>query len=247
VHGLAFSRDGNLVAAVGTGKAVVWKVRSRAILTVVAAGEHGANAVASSPNGRTLAIGQADGVAALYDLRTGRKTAELGSEGRPSIVDIEFSPDGKLLASANLAGTTTLWDVATRSSVFDLSGVAVAAFAVRFSPNGELVAVGDSSGTVVFWDTDTGERVGQPLLGHGGAVTSLSFDPSGATLVTASHDGKLRLWDVATGKLIGRPLPEARAWRLRVRDRNRVERRSRRLEDAGLPRSPLRPDDERVA
>jgi WD40 repeat protein/DNA-binding SARP family transcriptional activator len=205
VQGLAFSRDGSLVAAVGTRKAVVWNVRSRRIVKILSAGEHGAAGIAFSPDGRTLAIGQSDGVDALYELRTGKKTAEL--RGKGSTVDVDFSPDGKLLASASLTGTATLWDVATRRRVFDLSGAAVAAFAVRFSPDGRLVAVGDSSGKVVFWHPATGKRLGQPLVGHGGAVTSLAFDPSGATLVTASPDGKLRLWDVHTRKLIGAPLP----------------------------------------
>jgi WD40 repeat protein/DNA-binding SARP family transcriptional activator len=207
VEGLAFSRDGTLLAAVGTGKVVLWEVRSRRIVRILSAGEHGAPGVAFSPDGRTLAIGQADGVGVLYDLRTGRETASLGRGGGPSIVDMDFSSDGKLLASANLAGTATLWDVRTRTTAWDLSGAAVAAFAIRFSPDGRLVAVGDSSGRVVFWDPATGKRVGQPLVGHGGAVTSLGFDPRGATLVTASRDGKLRLWDVATRKLVGAPLP----------------------------------------
>jgi WD40 repeat protein len=78
---------------------------------------------------------------------------------------------------------------------------------VRFSPDGDLVAVGDSSGAVVTWDPVTGTRVGQPLVGHNGAVYSIGFDRSGGTLVTSADDGKLRLWDVATRKVIGAPLP----------------------------------------
>ncbi|TML45441.1 MAG: hypothetical protein E6G19_04395 [Actinobacteria bacterium] len=203
VSGLAFSRAGNLVAAVGSLNAVLWNVSTRKIVRIVSVGDHGADGVAFSPDGRTLAIGRADGIDALYDLRTGKETAKLIGAG--STVDIDFSPDGKLLASASLTGRTTLWNVARRSRVRDLPG-AVAAFAVRFSPNGKLVAVGDSSGAVVLWDAVSGRRVGEPLVGHGGAVNSLDFDQHGR-LVTASEDGKLRLWDVVTRKLIGAPLP----------------------------------------
>jgi WD40 repeat protein/DNA-binding SARP family transcriptional activator len=205
VSGLAFSRDGNLVAAVGSRNAVLWNVRTRKTVRIVPVGDHGADGVAFSPDGHTLAIGRADGIDALYDLRTGRQTGELVGAG--STVDLDFSPDGKLLASASLTGTATLWNVARRSKVADLPG-AVAAFAVRFSPNGKLVAVGDSSGAVVLWDVPSGRRVGEPLVGHGGGVNSLDFDSHGR-LVTLSDDGKLRLWDVATRKLIGAPLPGA--------------------------------------
>jgi WD40 repeat protein/DNA-binding SARP family transcriptional activator len=204
VHGLAFSRDGNLVAAVGSRNAVLWNVRKRKAVRIVLVGDHGANGVAFSPDGHTLAIGRADGIDALYDLRTGKEVAELTGAG--SVSDVDFSPDGKLLASASLTGTVTLWNVARRSAVRDLQG-AVAAYAVRFSPDGNLVAVGDSSGAVVTWDPATGTRVGQPLVGHNGALYSIGFDRSGGTLVTSADDGKLRLWDVATRKVIGAPLP----------------------------------------
>jgi len=204
VNALAFSRDGNIVAAVGSRNAVLWNVRTRKTVKIAPVGDHGANGVAFSPDGHTLAIGRADGIDALYDLRTGKEVAELTGAG--SVSDVDFSPDGKLLASASLTGTLTLWNVARRSAFRELQG-AVAAYAVRFSPDGDLVAVGDSSGAVVTWDPVTGTRVGQPLVGHNGAVYSIGFDRSGGTLVTSADDGKLRLWDVATRKVIGAPLP----------------------------------------
>ena len=204
VAGLAFSRDGSLVAAVGGPKAVLWNVSTRKVVRVEPVGKHGADGVAFSPDGQTLAIGRADGVDALYDLRTGKELAALAGKG--SVVDVDFSPDGKLLASTSLTGTVTLWDVARRKIARELPG-AVATFAVRFSPDGKLLAVGDSSGAVALWNPATGKRAGQPLLGHSGSVGSLGFGPSGRTLVTSNEDGKLRLWDVATRKLIGAPLP----------------------------------------
>jgi WD40 repeat protein len=203
VTGLAFSRDGKLVAAAGSRHAVLCDTGTKKTVRILPVGHHGAAAVAFSPDGRTLAIGRSDGIDALYDVRTGRQKGKLVGAG--STVDIDFSPDGKLLASASLTGTATLWNVARRSRVADLPG-AVAAFAVRFSPNGKLVGVGDSSGAVVLWDVRSGRRVGEPLEGHGGGVNSLDFDQHGR-LVTSSDDGKLRLWDVATRKLIGAPLP----------------------------------------
>src|SRR5207237_873778 len=146
----------------------------------------------------------ADG--SLFALSPGPNRVTLWRSGTLSRLAVPLrGPVGKLLASASLTGTATLWNVARRTRVRDLPG-AVAAYAVRFSPNGKLVAVGDSSGAVVLWDAVSGRRVGEPLVGHGGAVNSLEFDQHGR-LVTASEDGKLRLWDVVTRKLIGAPLP----------------------------------------
>jgi WD40 repeat protein/DNA-binding SARP family transcriptional activator len=205
VTGIAFSPDGRLVAAAGSRHAVLWDTTTKKIVRILPVGDHGAEAVAFSPDEHTLAIGRADGIDALYDLRSGRQTGQFVGAG--SIDDIEFSPDGKLLASGSLTGTVTLWNVARRSKLRDLPG-AILVYSVRFSPNGKLVAVGDSSGAAVLWDAVSGRRVGAPLVGHGGGVHSLDFDRHGR-LVTVSDDGKLRLWDVAARKLIGAPLPGA--------------------------------------
>jgi WD40 repeat protein len=203
VNGLAFSRDGRFLAAAGSEHAVLWDARTKKIVRILPVGDHGAARVSFSPDGRTFAIGQSNGVDAIYDLRTGRQTGQLIGTG--STDDLDFSPDAKLLVSASLTGKATLWNVARRSSVAELAG-AVAAFAVRFSPNGRLVAVGDSSGKVVLWNPATGRRAGEPLVGHGGGVNSIDFDRDGGMLVTSSADGKLRLWDVVTRTLIGAPL-----------------------------------------
>jgi WD40 repeat protein/DNA-binding SARP family transcriptional activator len=206
VNGLAFSRDGKLLAAAGSRHAVLWVTTTHRIVSVLPVGDHGAARVAFSPDGDTLAVGRSDGVQALYDVRTGRETGELQARG--STDDLDFSPDGKLLASASLTGITTIWNVGRQRSVAELAGPGtVAAFAVRFSPDGKLVAVGDSSGKVVLWDARRGRRAGERLIGHGDDVESIDFDPRGRMLVTASGDGKLRLWDVPTRKLIGAALP----------------------------------------
>ena len=200
INGLAFSRDGKFVAAAGNHNTVLWSVTTRKILTVLPV-RAAASKVAFSPDGHTLAIGEVNGIDALYDFRTRKEVAEL--IGIDSTDGIDFSPDGKLLASASLSGTVTLWNVAAQSKYRDLPG-ANPVYAVRFSPDGKLVAVGDSSGAVFLWNASSGKRVGRPLTGQSGGVASIDFDPNGGTLVTtSSHDAKLRLWDVATRKLIG--------------------------------------------
>src|SRR5262249_26970303 len=97
VNGVAFSPDGMLVAAAGSRGTVVWDRRTNKVIRAVPA-QHGAAEAAFSPDGHRLAIGGADGINRLLDLRTGRQTAQLAAQG--SVDDIAFSPDGKLLASA---------------------------------------------------------------------------------------------------------------------------------------------------
>jgi WD40 repeat protein len=199
VVGLAFSRDGKLVAAAGVN-VVVWDTRTKKIVRTLPVDADG---VSFSPDGLALATGGSDGTVALYDVRTGRKRAVFAPGG--SIADVDISPDGKLLAAASLTGTATVWDIARRRPAASLSGP-TAAYALRFSPDGKLLAVVDSSGGVSLWDVAHHRRLGQ-LLGHGGVVGSVDFNRSGRRIVTVSDDGKVRLWDVATESLIGAPLP----------------------------------------
>jgi len=203
VNAVAFSRDGALVAATGAHHAVIWNVRTGVQRRSVRLGPHGSTDVAFSPDGRTLAVGEAENDVKLVDLHSGA-TSILPTQGTPD--DVDFSRDGKLVAAASLNGTATIWDVRTKHALRFLTG-AVAAYTVAFSPDGKLVAVGDNTGTVVLWDPVRGTRVGTPLVAHNGGVTSLAFSPDGRALATAEFDGNVRLWNVATRKLIGAPLP----------------------------------------
>lgn len=209
VNDVDFSQDGLLLAAAGSSHAVVWDLRTGKVARVFPVGEHGANAIALSPDRHTLAVGLAENVVALFDLRTGTLIMSLPNDGSP--VKVDFSPDGRLLASAGLEGNVQVWQVVGRKLVATLGGD-VADFSVRFSPDGKLLAVGASSGTVVLWDVATKARVGRSLAGHAGGVFGVAFDPSGRKLVSFAADGKLRLWDVATQRLIGAPLPVSSAY-----------------------------------
>ena len=203
VHGIAFSRDGALVAGRETRtrpSGTSGRARGRG------PSASGRTAPTTSPSARTAASWPSRRPTTrsrLVSLRTGA-TRDLPSKGSPG--DVDFSPDGKLLASASLNGTVTLWDVAAKSTVRSLSGP-VAAYSVAFSPDGKLVAVGDNSGTVVLWDPARGARVGSPLIAHNGGVSSLAFSPDGRALATAGFDGNVGLWNVSARKLIGGPLP----------------------------------------
>jgi WD40 repeat protein len=82
--GLAFSRDGKLVAAAGSRNGVIWDVRTRRLLRVIPVGKHGTGAITFDPNGRTFAIGRSvggDGVASVFDLHSGARVDAFTVQG----------------------------------------------------------------------------------------------------------------------------------------------------------------------
>ena len=149
--------------------------------------------VAFSPDGRTLATGEASGHVGLWDLATEHKTATL-TEGS-FIYGVAFSPDGRILAVGDDSGRIGLWDMATRQKIATLpEGNTVDSLA--FSPDGRTLAVGDYGGYVGLWDVATRQKIA--TLSEGSAVWSVAFSPDGRILAVGDHSGRIGLWDMAT-------------------------------------------------
>src|SRR6185437_12255617 len=94
--------------------------------------------VAVSPDGKTVASGEADGVR-LLSAQTGKEQARLTPQAQPA-KSVAFSPDGKFLAVGRLGGFLEIWDVKTAKVRVDLKGQPSGVFSVAFSPDGKLLA-----------------------------------------------------------------------------------------------------------
>jgi RNA polymerase sigma factor (sigma-70 family) len=72
-------------------------------------------------------------------------------------------------------------------------------YPLAYSPEGQVLAAGDRHGQLRLFDGQTGEvkHVWEP---HEGAVRGIAFAPDGQTLVSVGQDKTVKLWDVPTGK-----------------------------------------------
>ena len=160
------------------------------------------NATALSPDG-TLAVAAGDNaVAAVYDVRSGKKLRSLVGHSK-GINSLAFTPDGKSIVTGSVDKTMVFWDPASGTPTRTLQYVwqgdgSVNGLALSRDGRWMLTATGDGKGSL--WSLSSYKLV-RSLKGSKGPAFGASFAADGRTAATANMDGATQIWDVATGKL----------------------------------------------
>ena len=147
-----------------------------------------------SPDGRTLARAQDDGLIGLWDVASGRWLGVLDS-GTKNHAVIDFSPDGSMLV-AHHPTAIVIWDVQTRRQKSLLPIELCASNAVRWSPDGSRIAR-SVTGRLVFMDPATGRTLSE--CSDGTAGMAMAFQSQGGVIISSAYDASIRLWDTRTG------------------------------------------------
>jgi WD40 repeat protein len=157
---LAFRPDGKTLAAAGGAPAMaaIWDLathRRTALLNY----SNGAQGIAYSPNGRTIALGTWQGVVYLWDTWThlGEVRAqdlESWRAHRSAVADVAFSADGRTLATGSEDTTIKLWNVATHREMVTLRDFKAEVTGVGFSSDGRtLMSAGQDGVTRIYYAT----------------------------------------------------------------------------------------------
>jgi WD40 repeat protein/serine/threonine protein kinase len=154
---------------------------------------HESQAMALSPDGRTLVTCGDGGSILIWDLASRHPVRLLGYVSN----SVALAPDGNLLAIASVTGRAVhLWDLAARCERATLPHEEDVT-AVAFSPDGMLLASGCRDGSIRLWDMAS-RREMNVFRGHAQLLGSVVFSPDGLTLASGGFDGRVRLWDIAT-------------------------------------------------
>jgi len=199
------SADGSLVALVGESPAVqVYDLESGARPPGVPATGLAAegktaktSAVAFSPNGRYLAVGDTDGEVVVRDALNWRILSRLSGH-IAQITNVAWSPGSDRLAASSRDGSVRVFELESGRTLATLRGHRGAARAVAFDLEGDHLFSCGEDGAVHQWEVASG-RLMRSYLGHEGPVLALDYDPNQERLVTGSADRTVRLWDASTG------------------------------------------------
>ncbi len=199
---IAFSPDGKLLTAIGSGGPLVFfdtaTGQERDLLPGAPLVD---GPLAFSSDGRALATTGDRQTLHFWDLATGQDRLATPEDHQGAVVSLAFLNDGKTLVSGSRDRTARIWDLATgRSTRMLPHGGWVETLSV--SNDGALLATASSYpewGTVRVWNLKTGEKLHAWTVERT-SLRGVTLSEDGSSAIAAYGDGSLRRWDISTGK-----------------------------------------------
>ena len=203
INAIAFSPDGQTLAAGGHQELHLWDVSTGKSMPTFKEHQGRIHAIAFSPDGKTLAS----------------VSSKMGRRSRSVVILLDPLAPRHLVRH-----TIRLWDVKTGSTRLTLPVNTLPITSLEFSPDSTKLLITDEQGFIGVYDSTTGhqEQLSRSPFVHDAirntyGFNALAFSPNGQTHVTGGRnsgyrgldrglydiaDAEIQLWDTNTGHLL---------------------------------------------
>ena len=144
--------------------------------------------------------GASQGLAAVYDVRSGKRAFAVGDE-LDAVLAADITADHRRVALGGPQRLVRVFLAADGSQAYEINKHTDWITALEFSPDGVLLATADRAGGISIWEAETGREY-STLAGHKEAVTDLSWRADSNVLLSASQDGTIKVWNMEDGRQI---------------------------------------------
>ncbi len=199
ITALAFTPDGQRVAASGFHEVTFWKTSDGSLDRRLHGVSERVYGIAYSGDGKWLATASGDpgqyGLARIWATEPdgGAKPVRELSESQDVVFAVAFSPDGKKLATAGADRVIRVHETETGKILVQIEDHADWIFDIAFSPDGKKLASASRDKTSKVFDVEKKESLAT-FTGHGQPVYSVAFMPDGKAVASAGEDGSIRIW-----------------------------------------------------
>ncbi len=174
--------------------------------------------IAISPDGTRVLTASGDGLAQVFDLKTGvlqlRIETPADCRDKPcQLGNASWSPDGKRIATASFGKKACVWDVVGEAGM--LGGVLTApalcvahnhiVYAVNWNSVGTHIVTGSGDQTAAVWDARTGQAQ-RRFFGDDFDFRTVQFFDNDRQVITANGDYSVRFWYAGNGREAARLL-----------------------------------------
>lgn len=162
---------------------------------------HSVVALAWSPQGGHLGIGQYDGTVAIWNMGDDSFLI-LGKHAR-CVRSILWTPDGKRVITSSDDGRVIAWDCEKQEKAIEYGDFQFTNISLAISQDGRRLAVGGVPGEVLILDVASGVVISR-LHAQNLSATSVALDEKGERVFCAYLPARILAWNVEDRQMIGR-------------------------------------------